>query len=981
MQPSKSQLFVGETFSVDVMLTGDINYTQFLADVTYDPALLKCEGYSNMSGFVTACAPTAPNTIGIRYIPSTNMVLGVPSFPEIKVVTLNFTVLNTFVGDQVDTALAFGTVQVNPPAGYLLMGASAGEPAELDIYRVGNGYMQANLAKFPSLWNLETGRTNATFSNDTARVIQEEVWVEAPIDTDFDGKRDLIHVIIRRPIETKPENGGLKCPAIMAITPYVNSAMTIWSSFAANIYDGFADQGPAPTRFSHTAFKNRPAGVAGALTNYDHWNTISGAANDLSYQALRDVTERRVGKGAEASTATYKDLLADGMLNATTYTPQQAADYPFLPPARVPAGKQLDGRPATANPGAGPWDAAYYIPRGYALLQSQVVGAAHSEGVLQYGMYQESLAAAAAIDWLNGRVRAYADPTGLIEVEAYWATGEAAAAGTSYGGTLPMAAAITGVEGLRTIFTGAPVTNAYNYFRENSTFYAPGNNPGENIPTTTVYCYGRIFNASSMVAPSPAVWDVYWDWLQYLWKAGDLTTGNYGPFWDERNPLSFGFDMRKDVGVIMGHGYNDGNVKFRNTAQLNEMLKYYDIEVVKGLFHQGGHSMGNGRSGAWTNTDSMHLWADHYLYGVENGIVEKTPNYSIESNIGTAVWNSYDTWPRLDGYQKFYPNGGRVGSISATAPATSTSLTFQDDYLARATYPTMNYPNISNGLDARLRANGLNNANGYLQNALIVKGQGVALPSSQRNIWGNVIVGGLESNATGWSGNDLRLLSSNAALTAQLSKTKEIKDRLLFLTDIDETFTISGFTKMTAEVAASKDVGVLSAMLLEWKPTSVKIVAIGSVDVRNPNPDGTITPDVPGLANITKGGNWHANYLFQSKDILPYGTGTPAAANFNSYTWEMDVSEYTFTKGNQLGLILFGSDPEFTFMTHDPTEFTVNIGPNTYLSLPVVGGPVPLPAPAAELIQELAEITEIVEPGYTVQIDVNSGDALEIEIL
>jgi hypothetical protein len=251
----------------------------------------------------------------------------------------------------------------------------------------------------------------------------------------------------------------------------------------------------------------------------------------------------------------------------------------------------------------------------------------------------------------------------------------------------------------------------------------------------------------------------------------------------------------------------------------------------------------------------------------------------------------------------------------------------------------------------------LNNANGYLQNALIVKGQGVALPNNQRRIWGNLLVGGLEGNITAWSGNDLRLLSASAALTAQLSKTKEIKDRLLFLTDIDESFTISGFTKMTAEVAASKDTGVISAMLLEWGSDFVKIVAIGSVDIRNPNPDGTITPDVPGLANITKGGNWHANYLFQSQDIVPYGTAAPTAQNFNSYTWEMDVSEYTFTKGNQLGLILFGSDPEFTFMTHDPAEFTVNIGPGTFFSLPVVGAP----AMAAPLIVEPAEEETFVE--------------------
>jgi hypothetical protein len=116
------------------------------------------------------------------------------------------------------------------------------------------------------------------------------------------------------------------------------------------------------------------------------------------------------------------------------------------------------------------------------------------------------------------------------------------------------------------------------------------------------------------------------------------------------------------------------------------------------------------------------------------------------------------------------------------------------------------------------------------------------------------------------------------------------------------------------------------------------MVAIGSVDVRNPNPDGTISLDVPGLANVSKGGNWHANYLFQAADIIPYGNSAPKAENFNSYTWELDITEYAFTAGNHLGVILFSTDPIFCYLTlpGDSTEFTVNIGPGTYLSLPII---------------------------------------------
>jgi hypothetical protein len=57
---------------------------------------------------------------------------------------------------------------------------------------------------------------------------------------------------------------------------------------------------------------------------------------------------------------------------------------------------------------------------------------------------------------------------------------------------------------------------------------------------------------------------------------------------------------------------------------------------------------------------------------------------------------------------------------------------------------------------------------------------------------------------------------------------------------------------------------------------------------------------------------------------------------FYNYTWEMDITEYIFRAGRDLGLIFYGSDPEFTFMTKDPTAFTVNLGPNTFLQLPIV---------------------------------------------
>lgn len=52
---------------------------------------------------------------------------------------------------------------------------------------------------------------------DTNKVIREVVYVETDLDTDHDGKSDLIQVTVFRPAET---NKGLKVPALYTASPY-----------------------------------------------------------------------------------------------------------------------------------------------------------------------------------------------------------------------------------------------------------------------------------------------------------------------------------------------------------------------------------------------------------------------------------------------------------------------------------------------------------------------------------------------------------------------------------------------------------------------------------------------------------------------------------------------------------------------------------------------------------------------------------------
>jgi hypothetical protein len=119
LAPEKTSYKVGDTFLVDIMLVGNLNYTQIITEVAFDPALLQFEAYENLSGVMATCTQADSSTIYMRSLPSTNMITGSPCWPEKRIVTLKFTVLDDFAGSSVDTALSFISAQVNSPANYV----------------------------------------------------------------------------------------------------------------------------------------------------------------------------------------------------------------------------------------------------------------------------------------------------------------------------------------------------------------------------------------------------------------------------------------------------------------------------------------------------------------------------------------------------------------------------------------------------------------------------------------------------------------------------------------------------------------------------------------------------------------------------------------------------------------------------------------------------------------------------------------------
>src|SRR5690606_35583202 len=126
-------------------------------------------------------------------------------------------------------------------------------------------------------------------------------------------------------------------------------------------------------------------------------------------------------------------------------------------------------------------EAMTWVPRGFAVVHSCSPGTGWSQGCPSIGGDNESLAPKAVIDWLCGRAKGYTTVDGNEEVKAYWCTGKVGMIGTSYNGTLPLAAATTGVEGLEAIVPIAPNTSYYHYYRSNGLVRSPGGYLGEDV--------------------------------------------------------------------------------------------------------------------------------------------------------------------------------------------------------------------------------------------------------------------------------------------------------------------------------------------------------------------------------------------------------------------------------------------------------------------------------------------------------------------
>lgn len=474
---------------------------------------------------------------------------------------------------------------------------------------------------------------------------------------------------------------------------------------------------------------------------------------------------------------------------------------------------RIGTRPIISNSQISTW-----VPRGFIVVHSCSPGTGLSQGSPTVGGENESLAPKAVIDWLNGRANGYTSADGNEKVKAYWTTGKVGMTGTSYNGTIPLAAATTGVKGLEVIIPIAPNTSYYHYYRSNGLVRSPGGYLGEDIDV--LYDYIHSGDESKRAYSNLKIRDTE------MKNGQDRITGDYNDFWAGRDYLNAMPKMK--AAMLMAHGFNDWNVMPEHSYRIYKKAKEMGLETAI-YYHQNGH-------GGQPPLEMMNKWFTHYLFGIDNGIEkEKNKAFIVRENDDINKPTAYPDYPNPDAKDvSFYLTKGapKVGGLLTTKPSNQGKESLVDNY-----------------------------------------------------------------SFTG----------------ENLARAENTDHRLLYVSPkLQKDLHLSGVPKITVKLSSNKPAANLSVWLVslpwnEGRQTKItdNIITRGWADPQN-------------HASIRKG-----------EKLLP--------GKFYEVSFDLMPDDQIIKKGQQIGLMIFSSDKEFTLHPQPGTELTIDLE-GTKLTLPIVGG-------------------------------------------
>jgi X-Pro dipeptidyl-peptidase len=305
-----------------------------------------------------------------------------------------------------------------------------------------------------------------------------------------------------------------------------------------------------------------------------------------------------------------------------------------------------------------------WVPYGFIVIHSSAPGTGLSQGCPTVGTNAERFAPKAVIDWLNGRAKGYTTPDGSEEVKAYWTTGKVGMIGTSYNGTIPFAAATTGVDGLEAIVPVSPNTSYYHYYRANGLVRSPGGYLGEDVDVLYEFIYS---NPDMRDYCNTNVRD------KEILTGIDRVTGDYSDFWEKRDLMNYMKPFK--AAVLMAHGFNDWNVMPSHSARFIKVLK--DKEVpLQVYFHQGGH-------GGEPPFTIMNRWFTRYLFGIQNDVEKDPKAWIVRENDDRLKPTPYADYPNPDASDvKFWLTAGapQKGGLVTSKPSAQGQETLIDNF-------------------------------------------------------------------------------------------------------------------------------------------------------------------------------------------------------------------------------------------------------------------------------------------------------------
>lgn len=469
-------------------------------------------------------------------------------------------------------------------------------------------------------------------------------------------------------------------------------------------------------------------------------------------------------------------------------------------------------RPIISNSQVKTW-----LPLGYIVVHSSSPGTGLSDGAPTVGGDNESLAPKAVIDWLSGRAKGFTSREGTETVTAFWSTGKVGMTGTSYNGTIPLAAATTGVEGLEAIIPVAPNTSYYHYYRSNGLVRSPGGYLGEDIDV--LYDFIHSGKEENRARNNKVVRDTE------MANGMDRMTGDYNDFWAGRDYIN---DMKPmKAALLMSHGFNDWNVMPEHSYRIYKKASEMGLPTQI-YYHQNGH-------GGPPPMKMMNRWFTRYLHGVKNDVENDAKAWIVREDDKREEPTAYAEYPNPEASSvTFYLEAGapEAGNLSTDSSKSKGKETLVDNY------------------------------------------------------------------------------SFSSEVLAQADYTNH---RLLYVTPVlKEDIHISGLASITIKASSSK-----AAVNL-----SVYLVSLPWDTGRN----SKITDNI-----ITRGWADLQNYASLTKSA-PLKPG-----KFYDMTFDLQPDDQIIKKGQQIGLMIFSSDNNYTLLPKPGTELTIDLQ-GTKITIPIVGG-------------------------------------------